>query len=146
MLTCGGGNKLILDLILALQPLTVARTLPSRISDRTLFTDLAMLSIRVNSNQFEVKLAVQLVEQVVNHASDTDIWSAVFSLVAHTIPKPMTPPTVFHKDISTHRSSPLHPHCRAANRFTIYWTNALSKRSMAAFMRTQTASMEKYFE
>src|SRR4051812_27935901 len=97
MLTCGGGKNLVLDLILALQTLTAARILPSRISDRTLSADLAMLFIRVDSNQFDIKSAVHLVEQVVDHASDTDIWSAVFALVALTTPKPTTPPTVFHK-------------------------------------------------
>jgi hypothetical protein len=96
-------KNLLLDLIQALQIEPAARTLPSRIADRTVSGDLAILYGRVDSNQLDITLAIPLVEQIVRNEpdaptwNDADIWHAVFELVART--NPATPPTAFEKAV-----------------------------------------------
>lgn len=96
-------KNLVLDLIQALQIEPAARTLPSRIADRTLSGDLAILYGRVDSNQLDIASAIPLVEQIVRNEpdvstwNDADIWHAVFELVART--NPATPLTAFEKAV-----------------------------------------------
>jgi hypothetical protein len=96
-------KNLVLDLIQALQIEPAARTLPSRIADRTVSGDLAILYGRVDSNQLDIASAIPLVEQIVRNEpdaltwNDADIWHAVFELVART--NPATPPTAFEKAV-----------------------------------------------
>jgi len=93
----------VLDLIQALQIEPAARTLPSRIADRTVSGDLAILYGRVDSNQLDIVSAIPLVEQIVRNEpdaptwNDLDIWHAVFELVVRT--NPTTPPTAFEKAV-----------------------------------------------
>jgi len=93
----------VLDLIQALLIEPAARILPSRIADRTLSGDLAILYGRVDSNQLDSALAIPLVEEIVRNEPDTptwnnaDIWLAVFDLVARTTS--VTSPTVFEKAV-----------------------------------------------
>ncbi|TGO43961.1 hypothetical protein BCON_0689g00010 [Botryotinia convoluta] len=96
-------KSLVLDLILALQNQPASRILPSRVADRTLSSDLAILYSRVDSNQLDSISAIPLVEQILRNDPDTptwndaDIWHAVFELVART--NPITPPTAFEKAV-----------------------------------------------
>jgi hypothetical protein len=81
-------KNLVLDLIQALQIEPAARTLPSRIAERTLSGDLGLLYSRVDANQLDIASAIPLVEQIVSNKpnaptwNDADIWHAVFELVA----------------------------------------------------------------
>src|SRR5437667_12364590 len=61
-------------------------------------------------------------------------------------PNPRLLPPSSTKPSSTHRSSPLHPHCMAVNRFTIYWINALSKEINGCVYEGTNGFYEKYFE
>ncbi|KAH6667401.1 hypothetical protein B0J14DRAFT_178227 [Halenospora varia] len=95
-------KSLVLDLIQALLVEPAARILPSRIADRTLSGDLAILYGRLDSNQLDSASAIALVEQIVRSEpapiwNDTDIWLAVFELVARTAP--VIPPTAFEKAV-----------------------------------------------
>jgi hypothetical protein len=96
-------KNLVLDLIQALQIEPAARTLPSRIADRTVSGDLAILYGRVDSNHLDITSVIPLVEQIVRNEldvstwNDTDIWHIVFELVART--NPSTPPTAFEKAV-----------------------------------------------
>ncbi|OAF59713.1 hypothetical protein VC83_03925 [Pseudogymnoascus destructans] len=96
-------KSLVLDLIQALQIEPAARTLPSRIADRTVSGDLAILYGRVDANQLDIASAIPLVEQIVKNEpdeptwNDSDIWHAVLELVART--NPATPPTAFEKAV-----------------------------------------------
>ncbi|KAG9228380.1 hypothetical protein BJ875DRAFT_389540 [Amylocarpus encephaloides] len=102
-LTCIDVKTLVLDLIQALQIEPAARTLSSRIAERTLSGDLAILYGRLDSNQLDSASAIPLVEQIVRNErnapawNDADIWHAVFELVART--NPITPPTAFEKAV-----------------------------------------------
>ncbi|KAF8846692.1 hypothetical protein BDZ45DRAFT_719281 [Acephala macrosclerotiorum] len=96
-------KSLVLDLIQALLIEPAARILPSRIADRTLSGDLAILYSRLDSNQLDSALAIPLIEQIVGNEpdaltwNDADIWLAVFELVVRTTPA--TPPTAFEKAV-----------------------------------------------
>jgi hypothetical protein len=92
-------KNLVLDLVLALQSQPAARILPSRNSRGTLLGDLSGYVTLVDSNNFDIKSAIPLVERVVENAPDVEIWSAVFDLVAHTSSKPITPPTALEKAV-----------------------------------------------
>ena len=93
----------MLDLIQALLIEPAARILPSRIADRTLSGDLAILYGRLDSNQLDSASAIPLVEQIVRNEpdapiwNDADTWLAVSELVARTTP--VTPPTAFEKAV-----------------------------------------------
>ncbi|KAI9770965.1 MAG: hypothetical protein M1840_002669 [Geoglossum simile] len=89
-------KSLILDLIIAVQSLPAARILRSRNGHGSLLQDLSSLVSQIDSNDFNVKSVVALLEQVIGGALDSDIWNAVFALV--TKPR-ATPPTVFNKSI-----------------------------------------------
>ncbi|KAJ2901648.1 uncharacterized protein MKZ38_001607 [Zalerion maritima] len=96
-------KSLVLDLIQALLIEPAARILPSRIADRTLSGDLAILYGRLDSNQLDSASAIPLVEQIVRNEpdaltwNDADVWLAVFELVVRT--NPATPPTAFEKAV-----------------------------------------------
>ncbi|KAG9238033.1 hypothetical protein BJ875DRAFT_532559 [Amylocarpus encephaloides] len=96
-------KSLVLDLIQELQIEPAARILPSRIADRTLSGDLAILYSRVDSNQVDSASAIPLVERIVRNETDAltwndaDSWLAVFELVQRTIP--VTPPIAFKKAV-----------------------------------------------
>lgn len=102
-LTCIDIKNLVLDLIQALQIEPAARTLSSRIANRTLSGDLTILYGRLDSNQLNSASAIPLVEQIIRNEPDTptwndaDIWLAIFKLVARTTP--VTPPTAFEKAV-----------------------------------------------
>ncbi|KAI9776690.1 MAG: hypothetical protein M1839_009417 [Geoglossum umbratile] len=89
-------KSLILDLIIALQGLPAARILPSKNASGVLLDDIVRFAPNVISKDFDDKSVVPLLEQVIKHASDWDIWNAVFALV--TKPR-ATPPTVFDQSI-----------------------------------------------
>ncbi|KFZ07483.1 hypothetical protein V502_09860, partial [Pseudogymnoascus sp. VKM F-4520 (FW-2644)] len=63
----------------------------------TLLGDLSAYVTLIDSNNFDIKSAIPLVERVVNNDPDLEIWSAVVELVALTSPKQLTPPTAFEK-------------------------------------------------
>jgi hypothetical protein len=94
---------LVLDLIQALQIDPAARILPSRIAERTLSGDLAIIYSRVDSNELDVASVIPLVEQFVRNEPDAhawldlSIWLAVFELVAQT--NLITPPIAFEKAV-----------------------------------------------
>ncbi|MCJ1360408.1 MAG: hypothetical protein MMC33_010413, partial [Icmadophila ericetorum] len=96
-------KNLVLDLIQALQIEPAARTLPSRIADRTVSGDLAILYGRVDSNQLDIASAIPLVELIVRNepgtptSNDADIWRTVYELIART--SSSTPPTAFEKAV-----------------------------------------------
>jgi ankyrin repeat protein len=75
-------KNLVLDLILALQSQPAARILPSRNGHETLRGDLSGYVTLVDSNNFDIKSAIPLVERVVNNVPDVEIWSAVFMVDA----------------------------------------------------------------
>ena len=92
---------MVLDLIQALLIEAAARIFRSRIADRTLSGDLAILYSHVDSNQLDITLAIPLVEQIVRNEpgvpiwNDADIWHAVFELIARTYL--ITPPIASKK-------------------------------------------------
>jgi len=92
-LTYIGLKNLVLDLILALQTLPTARLLPSPNNRGTLFGDLSRFNAVVDSDDFDIKSVVPLLEQVIKRAPDKDIWSAVISLVSLRA----TPPSISNK-------------------------------------------------
>ncbi|MCJ1360537.1 MAG: hypothetical protein MMC33_010545, partial [Icmadophila ericetorum] len=92
-------KNLVLDLLLALQSQPAARILPSRNGHGTLLGDLSGYVTLVDSNNFDIKSAIPLVERAVNNASDVEIWNAVFDLVVRTSLKQATPPTAFEKAV-----------------------------------------------
>jgi hypothetical protein len=61
-LTYIGLKNLVLDLILALQTLLTARLLPSSNNRKTLFGDLLRFNAVVNSDNFDIKSVVPLLE------------------------------------------------------------------------------------
>ncbi len=93
----------MLDLIQALLIEPAARILPSRIADRTVSGDLAILYGRVDSNQLDIASAIPLVELIVSNepgtptSNDADVWRTVFELIART--SSSTPPTAFEKAV-----------------------------------------------
>ena len=103
MLTYIVVKNLVIDLIQGLQIEPAARTLPSRIADRTVSGDLAILYGRVDSNQLDIASAIPLVELIVRNepgtptSNDADIWRTVFELIART--NSPTPPTAFEKAV-----------------------------------------------
>lgn len=91
-------KSLVLDLIVTLQNQPASRILRSRIGDRSLGSDLAILYVRLDSNQLDTALAIPLVEHIVrDEPDDADIWHAVFELVARA--NPVTPPNAFEKAV-----------------------------------------------
>jgi hypothetical protein len=92
-LTCTGLKNLALDLFFALQSLSAARYLPSSNDRGILRGDLLRFGSLAVSEDFDVNSVVPLLEQVIKRATDEDIWSAVFALVALRA----TPPTVINK-------------------------------------------------
>ncbi len=62
-------KTLVLDLVLALQSQPAARILPSRNSCGTLLGDLSGYVTLIDSNNFDIKSAIPLVERVVNNGS-----------------------------------------------------------------------------
>ncbi|OBT60889.1 hypothetical protein VE03_09937 [Pseudogymnoascus sp. 23342-1-I1] len=78
-------KNLVLDLILAFRG--------------TLLGDLSAYVTLIDSNNFDIKSAIPLVERVIKNAPDLEIWSAVVDLVALTSPKQLTPPTAFEKAV-----------------------------------------------
>jgi hypothetical protein len=95
-------KSLLLDLTEALLIEPAAHLLPSRIAERTLRRDLAIILGRLDSNDVDVTSAIPLVEQVVDNdpTSQTwseNIWLAVFDFVARTSPN--TLPTALENAI-----------------------------------------------
>lgn len=62
-------KTLVLDLVLALQSQPAARILSSRNSRGTLLGDLSGYVALIDSNNFDIKSAIPLVEWVVNNGS-----------------------------------------------------------------------------
>jgi hypothetical protein len=86
-------KNLVLDLILALQTLSTVRLLPSLNNRGTLFGDLSRFNAVVDSDNFDIKSVVPLLEQVIKRTPDKDIWSVIFTLVALRA----IPPTISNK-------------------------------------------------
>ncbi|KAG0133809.1 hypothetical protein HOY82DRAFT_639657 [Tuber indicum] len=80
-------KNLALDLIQALQIEPAARTLPSRIADRSVSSDLAILFKRLIVRN----------EPGTPTLNDTDIWRTVFELIVRM--SSSTPPTAFEKAV-----------------------------------------------
>jgi hypothetical protein len=95
LITCKGLKNLAFELFLALQILRVSRYLPSSDRRGTLLRDLARLIRSVDdTDDFDVKSVVPLLEQVVKHMRPMKIYGgAVFTLVARRA----TPSAVFNK-------------------------------------------------
>lgn len=84
-------NRLIHNLISALQELPAAIILQSRNGNKTLDDDLDSLRSRIPLNNF-----TPLLQHVLNGSPDLDIWDQVFALVEQNHPpKPTTPRMVF---------------------------------------------------
>ncbi|KAI9761206.1 MAG: hypothetical protein M1840_002006 [Geoglossum simile] len=83
-----GLNNLIINLILALQSLPVARLLPSPNGHRTLSSHLSRFYSAVNSDNFDLRSTIPLLTKVFNKAPDADIWDAVYDLVTKSTPPP----------------------------------------------------------
>lgn len=81
-------KNLVLDLILAVQSLPAARLLHSPNSRDTLRTHLLRFTPLVDSGDFDVRLAIPLLNKILNKAPDADIWGAVYSLVTESMPPP----------------------------------------------------------
>jgi hypothetical protein len=98
-------KNLVLDIILALANEPAARTLTSRIANRTLSSDLAITYSRVDSNELDIASVILLVEKVIQSESaalsstDVYIWNAVFELVSQTGPKAIAPPTALENTV-----------------------------------------------
>jgi hypothetical protein len=138
LITCKGLKNLAFELFLALQILPVSRYLPSSDRRGTLLRDLARLIRSVDdTDDFDVKSVVPLLEQVVKHMRPMKIYGgAVFTLVARRA----TPSAVLTKPPSRRRSSPLRPHNKATNKFMTRLTHASSKKTMAGSTRIPEAS------
>ncbi|KAI1969878.1 hypothetical protein LOZ53_006367 [Ophidiomyces ophidiicola] len=80
----------ISKLILALQGQDAAFNLRSRIADQKVDSDLAELYLGLRRAPFSYEHYQPLIQLVVNNAADTDIWKAVFDLIAAT--SSSTPP------------------------------------------------------
>jgi len=68
-------KELVLDPIQALLIEPAARSLHSRIANRSLSGDLAMMYSLLDSNELDFSLAVPLMGQVVCNKSDAETWS-----------------------------------------------------------------------
>jgi hypothetical protein len=138
LITCKGLKNLAFELFLALQILPVSRYLPSSDRRGTLLRDLARLIRSVDdTDDFDVKSVVPLLEQVVKHMRPMKIYGVQFSPSSqdeqHLQQSSTKPP-------SRRRSSPLRPHNKATNKFTTRLTHASSKRTMAGSTRIPEAS------
>jgi len=86
-------RNIALNLFLALQNLSAARYLPSSNRRGILRGDLLRFGSLAISDEFDVNSVIPLLEKIIKRATDDDIWSAVFTLVALR----ETPPTIFNK-------------------------------------------------
>ena len=68
----------MLDLVSALLVLPAARSLRSRNNRGTLDGDLAAFYSKLVSNEVDVRLIIPLLQQVIKHVPDPDIWNMVF--------------------------------------------------------------------
>lgn len=84
------GKNLLLDLILALQDQPNLRAAPSQIRHVHYLANLFSIGSSIFTDNFDIKLAVPLVKQVVNNASAEKIYSAVSDLAARLL---VTSPT-----------------------------------------------------
>ncbi|KAI9863555.1 MAG: hypothetical protein M1813_003578 [Trichoglossum hirsutum] len=98
-------KDLVLDLILALQSLPVARLLPSPNGRRTLLSDLSRFNSTVDLGDFDLISAVPLLTKVLNKALDADIWDAVYSLVTQSTSPSRPLPYLDRTSISFNTSS-----------------------------------------
>lgn len=78
----------MLDLILALQNLPGARRLPSLNGRGSLLSDLSRYISLVDSDEFDIKLVIPLLGEVVNNAPAPKIWDIVRDLVVQSTPPP----------------------------------------------------------
>ena len=95
----------MIDLILALQNLPVARLLPSPNGRGILLGDLSRFVSLVVSDNFDLKSVIPLLNKVVNKAPDEDIWGAVYHLVTESTPRPRQLPYLNRTPISFNTGS-----------------------------------------
>ncbi|KAL8906150.1 MAG: hypothetical protein Q9207_002183 [Kuettlingeria erythrocarpa] len=89
-----GETDVLLDFLFALLKQPAARIIRSRTGNRPLFGDISSLIDQIMSNTLKTEYIAPLIKLVLTKAEDTEIWIAVFDLVARTkpIPRPVTPP------------------------------------------------------
>ncbi|KAH0562893.1 hypothetical protein GP486_002515 [Trichoglossum hirsutum] len=98
-------KNVVLDLILALQTLLVARQLFSPNGRGILLGDLSRLVSLVVSNDFDFKPVIPLLNKVVDKAPDVEIWGAVYVLVTQSTPSPRSLPYLDRTPISFNTGS-----------------------------------------
>ncbi|KAL8855463.1 MAG: hypothetical protein Q9178_007896 [Gyalolechia marmorata] len=101
-------KAIVLKLIVALQNLTAALFLRSRIGNGPLIDDISSLTVQITSNTLKVEYIAPLIKLVLTNAEDADIWTAVFDLVARTkpIPQTTTPPQSHPLFMSSFQQTP----------------------------------------
>ncbi|EKG09034.1 hypothetical protein MPH_13997 [Macrophomina phaseolina MS6] len=79
-------KSLVLQLINTFQIHPAALNLPSHSKQGPLLSDIAMLYIRLSTNQTDVKHTAQLVKNIIDEQDDPTIWTAVYDLIRQTQP------------------------------------------------------------
>jgi Fungal protein kinase len=87
-------KDLVNNLIWVLHNLPVVRSLHSPNGRDTLKLRLLQLPPQVESDEFDIRSAIPLLNKVRNKASDADIWSAVYSLIIESTPPPRPLPNL----------------------------------------------------
>ncbi|KAL5405119.1 hypothetical protein PMIN04_012422 [Paraphaeosphaeria minitans] len=83
-----GVKDLAVHLIVVLQGLSVARSLPSAAGRGTLRSDLLRLELSTESEDFNIERIIPLLRAVLNSESDECIWNAVYRAVTESTPPP----------------------------------------------------------
>ncbi|KAL5406572.1 hypothetical protein PMIN04_012011 [Paraphaeosphaeria minitans] len=81
-------KDLAVHLIVALQGLSVARSLPSAAGRGTLRSDLLRLELSTESEDFDAERIIPFLRAVLNNESDECIWNAVYRAVTESTPPP----------------------------------------------------------
>ncbi|EKG12740.1 hypothetical protein MPH_10153 [Macrophomina phaseolina MS6] len=77
-------KSLVLQLINTFQIHPAALNLPSHSKQSPLLSDIAMLYIRLSTNQTDVRHTAQLVKNIIDEQDDPTIWTAVYDLIRQT--------------------------------------------------------------
>ena len=88
ILTIVGLKDLAVHLIVALQGLPVARSLPSVAGRGTLRSDLLRLELSTESEDFDLERVIPLLRAVVNDEPNETIWNKVYDAVTEPTPPP----------------------------------------------------------
>ncbi|KAF2680211.1 hypothetical protein K458DRAFT_445416 [Lentithecium fluviatile CBS 122367] len=83
-----GLKDLAVHLIVELQALPVARSLPSVAGRGTLRSDLLRLELSTESDDFDLERIIPFLKAVLNHEPDEVIWNKVYDAVTESTPPP----------------------------------------------------------